>query len=480
MLIHFLHMNDVHSQLESYMRLGNQLRQLRSRLLADGDIVFTFDIGDVLDRVRPETEATMGLLNADLMAALEIDGWVFGNNEGLTIPVADWPLLVERANTHVFGSNLRDGTGRPFDYFVDSITYAIHGVTIGVFGVTPAYALPYHMLHVHPDDPFGRARDIVGEMKASGVDLIVCLSHLGLRDDGILAERVPDIDLILGGHTHQFMPKAERVGKTYIFQPGKHARVFGHTTVEIGHSNEVLGVRSRPVPVRYETSFDPAMERVYDHHRSDVEAVLGRQVASLSSRLTVAYEHESSFANLLADVLYDEFPGDLSIMMTGALNASLLPGDVSLEALLGACPTPTRPIVVGLTGSELLATFEQSVQPETYERMGVGFGFRGGKIGYLTVSGASIEFIEGEDGRRHIKHVVIGGEMLDDSRIYRVITCEYLWLSPVFASFRNARNIDYQPPLVREVLLARLGESGRIHRAMSPRYIRVTDDREMT
>ncbi len=453
------------------MRLGHELRRLRSRLLNDSDAVFTFDIGDVLDRVRPETEATMGLLNAEMMAAIEVDGWVFGNNEGLTIPVADWSVLAERSKANVFGTNLRDDSGQPFPCFVDYKTYAVGGIAIGIFGLTPAYTLPYRMLGVQPADPFQRAQEAARQLRAAGVDVVVCLSHLGLHDDRKLASQVPGIDVILGGHTHQFMPEAERVGSTYIFQPGKHARAFGHTIVEIDPVSRDIQVVSRPMLVHHDTPFDPAMEQVYRRYRRHIEEVLHRRVASLPSRLPVLYDDESSFANLLADVLYDEFHGDLAVMMTGALNASLLPGDVSLDALLGACPTPTRPIVVSLTGQEIWDAIEQAIQPETFDKHGLGFGFRGGKIGYLVVSGAVIEYAESIDGRHHVSRIVIGDETLHPDSMYRVITCEYLWLSPVFASFHNARAIDYQEPLVREVLLARLGDEGRIARAMTRRYV---------
>lgn len=457
------------------MRLGHQLRVLRAQLMAQGDVVLTFDLGDLLDRVRPETEASMGMVNVDLMASLGVDGWIFGNNEGLTIPTEDWPLITERANTIVFGTNLKWGDGQAFDFFQDYHIYERNHLRIGVFGVTPNYQIPYGMLGVDAGDPFVRAAEITKILRQRQCDVIVCLSHLGLRSDRKLAKCAPDIQVILGGHTHEFMSDLEWAGDTAIFQPGKHARVFGQTTLTLNDMGDVTNVRSKAIPVHLQTPQDEAMQMTYQRHLPSVRNVLSRIVATIPKRLAVVYERESTFPNLLADVLYDEFSGDLAMMMTGALNASVLPGQMQLEHLLGACPTPTRPIVVSLTGQDLYDIFEQGIQAETYARHGIGFGFRGGQIGYLIISGATITLSGAASGERHVKEICIAGRPVRLEQVYRVITCEYLWLSPVFAPFRRARDITYQKPLVREVLVARLGESGRLARAQVPRYTEAED-----
>lgn len=211
MRIHLLHMNDLHSRLENHMRIGAKIRALRAEFDRKGEASLTFDLGDVLDRVRPETEATCGLLNADLMRALGVDGWIFGNNEGLTIPVERWEELVKRSGAIAFGTNLRRSDGSPFSFFRDTHVYEVGGMRIGAFGLTPNYDLPYHMLGVHVLDPIEAARRAVDQLVAQRVDAIVCLSHMGLRFDRALASELPQITCVLGGHTHETMHEAEYV-----------------------------------------------------------------------------------------------------------------------------------------------------------------------------------------------------------------------------------------------------------------------------
>lgn len=58
---------------------------------------------------------------------------------------------------------------------------------------------------------------------------LIALSHLGLPHDRILAERVPRLDLILGGHSHDTLPQPEYVGAVPIVHAGPYAKFASRT-----------------------------------------------------------------------------------------------------------------------------------------------------------------------------------------------------------------------------------------------------------
>ncbi len=58
---------------------------------------------------------------------------------------------------------------------------------------------------------------------------LIALSHLGLPHDRILAERVPRLELILGGHSHDTLPQPEIVGGVPIVHAGPYARYASRT-----------------------------------------------------------------------------------------------------------------------------------------------------------------------------------------------------------------------------------------------------------
>lgn len=475
MNIHFLHTNDVHSSIENHMRLGRLLRQRRDRLQSLDEFVVTVDIGDVLDRVRPETEVTFGIINAEVMKALGYDAWVFGNNEGLTIPKDHWPELIAQSGATLLSSNLRQPDGGEFPFGVDYLIREWRGVKVGMIGVTERYELPYGVLGVEVRDPFETVAQLKCTLAAESCHVVVVLSHLGLWRDRQLADAVSGIDLILGGHSHHFMDQPEVVNGTTIFQTGKHALAFGHTEIEIDvETKRVLDIRCERIDVPVNVATDDAMYRTYSERDGVIQERLGQSVFSLPSSLPVQLDQESAFANVLVDALHHTFTADVGIMMAGALTASLLPGSVSVRDILGACSTPTRPIRLTLSGDDIWAILEKGVQSAWYHRVGFGYGFRGSVIGYLAISNMLVDLDDEPSGclqeNPKIKRIHVGGRPLEREQSYRVVTCEFLWLSSAFEEFHRGRDVQFETPLVREVLLKYLASqpvSSDYHR---PRY----------
>jgi 2',3'-cyclic-nucleotide 2'-phosphodiesterase (5'-nucleotidase family) len=94
------------------------------------------------------------------------------------------------------------------------------------------------------DDPLETARQIVPQLRAGfRPDLLIALTHIGLDRDRELARAVPDIDLIVGGHTHDVLEQGERVGETLIVQAGSHGRYYGRVEVFEPPLRESSGVR---------------------------------------------------------------------------------------------------------------------------------------------------------------------------------------------------------------------------------------------
>ena len=63
---------------------------------------------------------------------------------------------------------------------------------------------------------------------------LVALSHLGLRADRVLAQRVPQIDVILGGHSHDTLPEPEVVNGVPIVHAGPYGAFASRTELVRG------------------------------------------------------------------------------------------------------------------------------------------------------------------------------------------------------------------------------------------------------
>src|SRR6185437_12870302 len=86
------------------------------------------------------------------------------------------------------------------------------------------------------------ARRSVPELRRRA-DVVVVVSHQGTVIDSILAERVPGIDIIVGGHSHDRIQPPRRVGNSWIVQALSDASALGELTVTVadGHVSHVEG-----------------------------------------------------------------------------------------------------------------------------------------------------------------------------------------------------------------------------------------------
>lgn len=76
-------------------------------------------------------------------------------------------------------------------------------------------------------DPYDVAERIAATTPADVT--LVALSHLGLRSDRELARRVPRLELILGGHSHDTLPQPECVGEVPIVHAGPYGAFVSRT-----------------------------------------------------------------------------------------------------------------------------------------------------------------------------------------------------------------------------------------------------------
>ena len=110
-----------------------------------------------------------------------------------------------------------------------SLRVVIFGLTVPM--ITERMAVRHTSPYVF-DDPLITAARLVPQLHETyQPDLLVALSHIGIGQDRKLAEMVPGIDLIVGGHTHVVLEHGERVGNTLLVQGGSHGRFWGRVDI---------------------------------------------------------------------------------------------------------------------------------------------------------------------------------------------------------------------------------------------------------
>ncbi len=134
------------------------------------------------------------------------------------------------------------------------------GIRFGLFGMMGPDSIQWT---INPGaltfpDPIATAREMVKRLRAEGADVIICMSHGGVRepptgpitegDDVNLARAVPEIDVIVGGHTHTFMRTPVVVNGTPIVQAGCYGQAVGELVIRMeGRDRAVVSYELHPV-----------------------------------------------------------------------------------------------------------------------------------------------------------------------------------------------------------------------------------------
>jgi 5'-nucleotidase len=215
------HTSDLHDHRHIVAPLA-RLRAERPGLLVD--------CGDSL-----RGSQTVYYANEPIIPTLDAAGYdlqAIGNREFHYL----FPLVgrrIAKMRHPVLCANLVDVRGRPLPFAPDR-TIAGDDGAVRFFGLlVPQYpegAAWERWLGWRFRDPYAVAADIAAATP-DGTTLIA-LSHLGLRADRELARRVPRLDLILGGHSHDTLATPEYVGDVPIVHAGPYGAFASRTELE--------------------------------------------------------------------------------------------------------------------------------------------------------------------------------------------------------------------------------------------------------
>jgi 5'-nucleotidase len=437
----------------------------------------TLDIGDHIDRVSRETEGSEGAANLDIMNETGYDAVTIGNNEGLTLShdtLAE--LYGSRAQFKVLCSNLIDPiTGEVPSWGVPYHIMKKGRITIGLIGVTAFFPDFYQLLGWDIREPLAITAEIVSELR-SRVDLIVVLSHLGLRNDERMAAEIPGIDLILGGHTHHLLEEPVRIGNTYLCAAGKHGQYFGVVDLELDpFTRKLLSFKGGV----YETAAYPSDEHItalVRRYKAIAHQELSREVAYIEQPLTAKWYEEAPLGNLLAGGLRRWTSADIALVNAGQLLGGLEQGAVSAGRLLEICPSPINPCRMRLSGQRIWKALEESLLPEFMEKTFHGFGFRGKVLGTLNVNGMTVEYNPEAPAYAKIRQIMVGSELLDPTMEYVVGTIDMFTFGIGFLSLSEGTEVEYLLPyFIRDVIREELQKPEAV-RASQNKYWSIVGD----
>ncbi|MCM3702458.1 bifunctional UDP-sugar hydrolase/5'-nucleotidase [Paenibacillus macerans] len=467
-----LYTNDIHSHFGAMERIAAMIDDLRAQ--APGPTLL-LDIGDHMDRSAVETEGTMGQANVDVLNLTGYDAVTIGNNEGLTFtPDQLEQAYAELQSPVVCGNILEKATGRPPAWMHRQLIVQKGGFKIGLVAATAAFAEFYDLLGLDALNPQETIAEDVRQLRGQA-DLVIVMSHLGLTIDRELAETIPGIDLILGGHTHHLLETPEPIGTAMITAAGKFGRYLGKIVVRKNPPGQ-----SRPFQIGgvcLEVGDGPKQERVTEAISRNLGLAkerLSRTVAVTERSLPVDYGAESPFGNLLAQAVRRYTGSELSMVNSGQLLAGLPAGEISAGMLHERCPSPINPCRMKLSGADILYSLEQSLLDEMKQKVIFGYGFRGKVLGSICTDGMEILYHPDAPPFRRIVEARVAGKPVEAQRIYDVGTLDMFSFGVGYERLKNGSEKRYMlPDFLRDLLRMELQTRGAVENCFHLRWKKV-------
>lgn len=430
-----LHTNDTHSQIvPGTDGLGGVMRRkaVIDSVRAAEKNVLLLDAGDAVQGTL-YFYLYKGEVEEEMMNLLGVDAQILGNHEfdnGIDA-IAD-KLRISKAAKLSANYNL---SNTPLaDQFTPYIVKEYGGKKIGIMGINLD---PVGMIAKGNYDgleflPIVATANLTAEKlkRDEGCDAVIALTHIGynpagLPGDSVLATNSRDIDIIIGGHSHDVIdPKTEKGarrsrlrniegGEVLVVQTGKSGRNLGKIEINL----DSLGIGGRPnyelirIDGRYDGYNDPKVASVLEKYSRGVDSLMTDMIATVPHDLDNA---GPELLNYLTDFIYDSGSAlvdgvDLAIANKGSLRTDLPAGPLSRGQVINLEPFKNYITVVDLKGKDLMSVFD--VMANT-----------GGNGISKNVRAA----YTARDGEPRATGVLVDGKPLDPDKTYRVATIDYL------------------------------------------------------
>ena len=490
-----LHTNDMHSELiphspavdcnpekedptiGGFARLATAVDEIRENKMREGEPVLLFDAGDFLGGGPFAWLALNGsAAELTIMQEMGYDAVTIGNHEYDYGPdvLAQYLLKAGYPEAHqetlVLASNTKAPSDHPLAarslYRNTGMFELENGLKVGGFGLIgkDAVLVIGETGDVQFLDQHEAARQAVDELKEQGADVIVAISHSGVDEDRELAQDVPGIDVIVGGHCHTALYEPVLQGTTIIVQAGSLGIYLGQLELAYNPNTGEVRVRNeendRPFLIPIDDSFacHPEIDALAQEYTLDlnayIEEVTGGEFDDIMSTVAksdfvlsnVPPFDETALGNFVTDAMRfvaQEFIGrrvDIASQANGNIRNSIFPS--TMECSAG-----------NISFYEII------------EATGVGRG-RDGYPGCPIVA----VYLTGEEVRRVLEITILLQEFMGDSYFLHFSGLRYSY-NPTNAVLLTVPFVNLPVPTTRAVTSAELCTGDEIQPVNSEKYI---------
>lgn len=427
-----IHMNDTHGRDEeekivnkdvnppetNYMygaaRRASYIKQVR----ADNENVLVLHAGDTITGSVYST-VFQGRDEVDIMNMIGVDAAAIGNHF-VDYGLDNFTEIMKERKFPTLSVNIKNKSDSSY-YAAPYMVTNINGLNVAIIGITTTDSVynPKYIADLVFEEEIKSLKDFLKKTPLNTTnDLTILLSHVGYEGDKKIAQAIPNtFDIIVGGHSHTALEKADVVNGTPIVQAGYYGRYLGHINLSV--NNGVMDKDNfdyKLVPMDQNIEQDKDMLAFIDEMKGTVDREFNVRIGSLPVELAHDGIRSNSMpiGNFACDLVIDSYNDvDMVLMNSGGLRTPLKKGDITLGNIQNEFfPFDNEVVLVTLTGKDILDMLKIS-------------GTKRGEGGFLQLSrGMEAKY----NANGELLSATLNGENIDENKDYVVALSSFIFL----------------------------------------------------
>lgn len=443
------HTNDLHSHFENWPKIRRLVKAKRSLYQKEGKTVVTIDLGDFSDRCHPLTEATDGRANVAIMNTLAYDLVTIGNNEGIGNSKKQLEHLYDQATFEVVLANLEEPKTQTLPDFCQAykIMTTKEGTKLGFIGLTAPFPLTYNPNGWTIKQVEAVLPQLITEV-APQCDVLILLSHLGIDTDFMIAANYPEIQVILGSHTHHLFKDGEKINHVQLAAAGKYGQYIGEVHLFVDADTKQVTSYAKTIETASLEKQATDAKEIAGYLTEGHRLLQAQQIAQIPETLSTDLRQPHAFITVALKALKEAGQTEAAVLNNGLFLADLPEGIINADQLHEALPHPMHLIKVTLKGSDMSRLIREMEKSRQFLRKFPirGMGFRGKIFGELCYDGIRFE--------RNSQTVFWQGKPIQPEQKYTLTTVDHFQFVPFFPTIELVGEVEFLFPDVLRTVVA--------------------------
>lgn len=207
-------------------------------------------------------------------------------------------------------------------------------------------------------------RRLAKSLREQGADCVIALTHMRWPNDTRLAEEVDEIDIILGGHDHDY--GAKTINGKLVLKSGTDFRNFSLVTLTF-LADGTVSTECKECLVDSSVAEDEQVKSVVEEYErilgDQMDSVIGHIGVELDGRFSSVRTSETNLGNFITNIMLEATDADVALLNSGTLRSDKVhsKGEFRLRDLVSILPMVDILVVIELTGLKLIETLESGV-----------------------------------------------------------------------------------------------------------------------